>query len=376
MQKRFKSLDAFRGLCAISVVVFHMDVMGSFTEWEFFKGSDIFVEFFFVLSGFVLAHGYGNKENLNFTSFAKARFFRLYPLHFVMLIVMLAIEIGKLIAYNHANISFNNIPFTGVNSIKEIIPNLLLIQSWTTLTDPSSFNYPSWSISIEFYMYFLLFISIIFFRKHKVLCWLLISLIMIYLLQFDSGIIRNEVVRGLACFFGGAFIYKFYTKISHIQIPQTAGTFIEILLLFGIYFIVQSDLENRQLIAILTFFVVVLFFAFESGYVSSLFKKVPFQNIGKLSYSIYMIHAAFLFCLVSIMIVVQKITHIEIVPVIDGIRTMTTGSVILNNLISLLIIGIVVILSSISYKHIELKGQKFGKRFFSQHTFNEKHSRH
>lgn len=361
MQKRFESLDAFRGLCAVSVVVFHMDVMGSFTEWEFFKGSDIFVEFFFVLSGFVLAHGYGHKKDLKFTSFAKARFFRLYPLHFAMLIIMLTLEVGKLVAYNYAGITFNNIPFTGINAFHEIIPNLLLIQSWTRLTDPSSFNYPSWSISIEFYMYFLLFLSIIFFRTHKVLCWFFISIIMISLLQFDSGLIRNEVFRGLACFFGGAFIYQLYTKISHIKINFMLGTVVETGLLLSVFFIVQSDLEERQLIAILTFFIVVLFFAFESGYVSSLFKQKVFQGVGKLSYSIYMIHAAFLFCLISIMIILQKITNIEMVPVIDGIRTITTGHVFLNNLISLAIIVIVIMLSRLSYKHIELKGQQLGK---------------
>lgn len=176
MKKRFEALDAFRGICALSVVVFHMHLTGSITELSFFRGSAIFVEFFFVLSGFVLAHGYAYKENLKFFTFMKFRFFRLYPLHLFMFFVMFTLEIGKLLAYKYGGFVFNNLPFTNSFAIQEIIPNLLLIQSWTPYTDPLTFNFPSWSISIEFYMYALFFGSIVACSKNKVVVWLVSSL--------------------------------------------------------------------------------------------------------------------------------------------------------------------------------------------------------
>ncbi len=49
MGKRFEVLDSFRGLSAIFVVIFHMHYAGSITELSFFRGSSLFVEFFFVL---------------------------------------------------------------------------------------------------------------------------------------------------------------------------------------------------------------------------------------------------------------------------------------------------------------------------------------
>ncbi len=62
--ERFETLDSLRGICAIFVVFFHMNIVGAFTELSFFRNSSIFVEFFFVLSGFVLAHSYLNKSKI------------------------------------------------------------------------------------------------------------------------------------------------------------------------------------------------------------------------------------------------------------------------------------------------------------------------
>ena len=122
-KKRFEVLDAFRGICALCVVVFHMRFMGSFTELTFFRNSEYFVEFFFILSGFVLSHGYSSKSNLTFFSFMRTRFFRLYPLHIFMLLVFLIIECGKFLAFRYGGFSFTNYPFTGAASPYELVQN-------------------------------------------------------------------------------------------------------------------------------------------------------------------------------------------------------------------------------------------------------------
>lgn len=43
---RFIVLDSFRGLCALSVVLFHLHVPNSLTELVFFKNAHLLVEFF------------------------------------------------------------------------------------------------------------------------------------------------------------------------------------------------------------------------------------------------------------------------------------------------------------------------------------------
>ncbi|MEH6452900.1 MAG: acyltransferase [Psychromonas sp.] len=358
MNKRFEALDAFRGLCALSVVVFHMRLIDSITELGFFRGSSIFVELFFVLSGFVLTHGYGFKENLNFKTFMKARFFRLYPLHFFMFVVFIVLELGKLFAYKFGGFVFNEEPFTHSFAINEMIPNLLLIQSWIPFTDPLSFNYPSWSISIEFYMYALLFVSIVLFKSNRVISWLMLSLIAFILMYLDSELLVHEVLSGLSCFFGGAFTYTLYKKLAYLKPSYILGSVVEVILIICVVLIVQSNVEYRSIIAPFLFFCTVFFFAFESGVFSKLLKIKPLQYAGKLSYSIYMTHAAILFCLISIAIVLQKITGIEMAPMVETDRFLNFGSGLINNSIIIFILAIVIYISSLTYKYVELYGQK------------------
>jgi len=159
--ERFYALDSFRGICALSVAVHHMHIVDSIAEIEFFRNANFLVEFFFVLSGFVLAHTYAAKEGFDFKKFFISRTFRLFPLHWLMLAVIVFLECGKLFAYKKGLV-LNNVPFTGDYSPSELIPNFFLVQSWTDSTSPVSFNYPSWSISVEYYMY-MIFASILFF---------------------------------------------------------------------------------------------------------------------------------------------------------------------------------------------------------------------
>lgn len=358
MKKRFEALDAFRGICALSVVVFHMHLLGSITELDFFRGSSVFVDFFFALSGFVLAHGYGFKGNLNFKTFMKARFFRIYPLHIFMFFVFIALEFGKLIAYKFGGFVFNYEPFTDSAAVSQIIPNLLLIQSWSPLTDHESFNFPSWSISIEFYLYVLLFFSITLFKSNRVLSWFLISTIALLLIFLESEILVSPVLRGLSSFFGGAFTYVVYKKLSHFKPSYVTGSIIEGVLLICVVLIVQSTIEHSSIIAPVLFLFTVLFFAFESGVFSDFLKIKPLQYAGKLSYSIYMTHAAILFCLTSTAMVLQKITGIEMAPMLDTTRFLNFGSSLINNIVVIIFLSIVIYISSLTYKYIERYSQK------------------
>ncbi|MDP5211852.1 acyltransferase [Pseudoalteromonas tunicata] len=361
MSQRFYALDAFRGMCALCVVLFHMNVVGTITEVNFFRGSSIFVEFFFVLSGFVLTHSYANKANLDFKGFIQTRFYRLYPLHLFVFFLFLLIEFAKLAAFKFAGFTFNYEPFTHFFAPKEIIPNLLLLQAWTPFTEPLSFNSPSWSISVEFYLYILFYVTLVLVKQYKVLLWLSLVLFAFYLKINESDLIVSWVQVGVLCFFGGSLTYLVYQKTAHFRPSIWLGTGLELAALISVLVLVQSQGTYRFLIGSMLFFATVLIFAFEAGLLSRFLKFQFFQFFAKLSYSIYMIHAVVLFCITAVLIILQKVSGIELAPLIDGSRYFSFGNDVVNNLMVLVLLAVVVGLSYFSYQFIELKGIAFGK---------------
>jgi peptidoglycan/LPS O-acetylase OafA/YrhL len=96
MSSKIYQLESLRGIAAVMVVLYHCAGRAKF-EIAFANNFYLFVDFFFVLSGFVIALNYSGKIDTknDFFDFQFKRFLRLYPLHFAMLVVFLFLEIFK-----------------------------------------------------------------------------------------------------------------------------------------------------------------------------------------------------------------------------------------------------------------------------------------
>ena len=81
-----------------------------------------------------------------------------------------------------------------------------------------------------------------------------------------------------------------------------------------------------------------------------------FLYFGKLSYSIYMIHAAVLYLVLATCTVIQRILKIELIPTINEIRYIDLGNPIFNTILIFIVLGITILVSSFTYKFIEQKG--------------------
>ena len=110
------------------------------------------VDFFFVLSGFVIAFNYIDRiySLPELLTFQKKRFWRLYPLHLITLFLFVGIEIAKYIVEIQYGLVANNQAFSQ-NNFTSFLANIFLVQN-LLITDPT-FNTVSWSISSEFYTY-------------------------------------------------------------------------------------------------------------------------------------------------------------------------------------------------------------------------------
>ena len=106
-----QSLTSLRFLFILLIVLFHL--IGKHFEF----GGDCGVSFFLMLSGFVLSYAYGQQVidgQFRTVSFIKKQLIKFYPLHLLMLVVMVLLE-ARLERYYEWY---------------QLLPSVLLIQSW------------------------------------------------------------------------------------------------------------------------------------------------------------------------------------------------------------------------------------------------------
>lgn len=161
-RSNYSSLNGLRFLAALAVVAFHfMPVDKTSALGALVACGPAAVGFFFLLSGFVLAHRHPTTPNK--TDFWWARFVRIYPMYLLAFLLFLPLAVEKYHATPHL------LPLAAVL-------NLLMIQSWTPLSQ--SWNGPSWSLSVEAFLYLVFpFLVGPIGRTNRRSLWLLIALI-------------------------------------------------------------------------------------------------------------------------------------------------------------------------------------------------------
>ena len=303
--KYYYSLDLFRGFCGYGVAICHLNAflyLNPFTEYL----SLIFVEFFFVLSGFVLypqlLKVINKKKNL--LIFYKRRWMRTLPLYILTLILI------SILTQNLFNVSF----FKYFLLIQKFIPNFI-----------ENDYYPiAWSLSIE-EMFYLFFPIILIFSNSKnflnITITIFISIIFIkfFLVEsYDANFYRTGTFLRF-----DAILFGFIISHFKLEILKHKKSIIFFMLVFIVTFIMSNDYFIINNINSDNRFLFIIFMQITSGLTlfSFIFLEPLLENrylrkfsllISQQTYSIYLFHIIIIHALAKTNLSIYLITPIYI----------------------------------------------------------------
>lgn len=161
--KRLDQITFTRFVMVLLVLFFHNTggiytaAIDVFPLSQLLRSAPTAVSYLYVLSGFVMALVYFRPgEKFNVLEYWKARFVRIYPLYIISF---------ALTCLYYADSIFRIKP-------QKIVANLFVVQAWFPAY-AQSFNYSSWSMTVEFFFYaiFPFFVFWAYHRSTKLLIW-------------------------------------------------------------------------------------------------------------------------------------------------------------------------------------------------------------
>ena len=136
------ALTGVRTLLAVNIMLFHFTPPHMQLLYPMINNSYVFVGFFILLSGFVLAYNYADRPGLIKRDFWLARFARLYPIYLLSLVLFC----NMLVVEYHAR--------SPGQFWSGLILTPLLLQGWHPLL-ATFWNTVAWTLSCEAAFYFL-----------------------------------------------------------------------------------------------------------------------------------------------------------------------------------------------------------------------------
>lgn len=215
-------LDLLRFFAAILILVWHYQnfFLGS-TNLDYYKDNlpligllepmythgFLAVQFFWVISGFVLSLNYFESGSSKKTFF-KNRFARLYPLHLITLIAVAILQTFSSIL-NYKDVIYSN------NDINHFLLNLFFIPALGFETG-QSFNGPVWSVSVELVAYLLFALGINQTTHHFLIPSFLLCLT--FVITSLTGDESNPIVDCLFFFYVGVLTHLLSRKLGTFKV--------------------------------------------------------------------------------------------------------------------------------------------------------------
>ena len=276
--RRFFLLDGLRGVAALGVAAFHLWLMPRF------QGFNSFVDFFFVLSGFVLAPKVLSFDKGSRKKFLVSRVIRLYPMLIPVFITLALVQYLPLL-------SKHIMGFTHTPPLA-FLGSFFLIQIFWGATIPV--NTPLWSLSAEWFTN--LFSTFNPFRQRYLSIVILgliletLGLIINHRYSLDWGVIKYLIAigRALAGFYLGIILRDHLRSKNH---TGSGKNLFIILVIFSInFFLIGISSAFIILAAPICFFIVREVASFDESRIPR-FVLIVCSYMGRVSYGVYVWHS-------------------------------------------------------------------------------------
>ena len=299
--KKLELIQVFRGLAASAVLLCHCDMIleEMFSQrllGNIFSFGGAGVDFFFVLSGFIIfyIHAKDIEQPTKAKAFAIKRLIRVYPLYWLVLGLKMASSL--LSSYD---------PALKTRTAIEVLKAITLFPQDKTLI-ASGFLGVSWTLSFEVFFYFVFGLAIVFPRKvilPIVGLWLSISLAnLIGILPLDPSSLLDSFwfsPLNLEFAFGclAAYLLKRY-QFSHGSFILSFGLFlVSVSIALDIYTSTHNLPSLTKHLSVL-FYGIPCWVLIMGGVTLESEKTIHiapvFSAIGNASYSIYLMHGFFI----------------------------------------------------------------------------------
>lgn len=288
--ERLESLEGLRFIASAAIVAAHF-IPYAIGETRWISRLHLAVDMFFVVSGIVIASNYaGHVATMrDWALFMRKRIARIYPLHLATLAFYIAI--GLLVWTGR----LQPVDATRYDAAT-IIPNLLLIHAWLP-SGTISFNYVSWSVSAEFFVYLSFPLIALAVRGRPAVSLLAIGALFglfAWYAQTQIGLPLTRlgwqagVLRAIPGFAFGVWLQAHRDLLSRLLIARHPALLLKAGLgLLGLLMIVHID---QYITLALIWAVVMLAYVCDRAGASTWLSARWLAGRGVLTYSLYMLH--------------------------------------------------------------------------------------
>ncbi len=314
-KSHYKILDGLRGVAAIMVISMHLmePLAGGDATKMYINHGYLAVDFFFLLSGFVIAHAYDDRWNrMSIKDFFKRRLIRLHPM------IIVGMTIGAICFYLSAStIAF---PHIAATPVWKLIVTMLI--GYTLFPVPTWFDIrgwgemhpldgPAWTLFFEYIANIMY--ALVLRKASKIVLILLTLIAAAFLIEYAVSGSRGDLIGGWSItpeqlrigFTRLCFPFLAGMLLSRLTKPGKMGnTFVLCSLLLVVFLSIPrvggSNANNFWMNGLYESFCIIIIFPLvvylgASGTILNKGVANICRFLGDISYPVYIIHYPFIY---------------------------------------------------------------------------------